>query len=411
MLWRLALRNLVRHRRRTLLTSIAIAVGIAVYILLTSLLGGIEEDSLRNMVRLESGALSVQSPGYWQERRDLPVDRTLPEAARLAKALAKTPGIRGASPRLTFSANLNNGTDELPVAAIGLDPRSDGSVFGLRDVVKQGRYLVPGEHAAMLGASLAELMDLKLGDQFTLVLRTQRASFEAIDLTVGAILNSSNPNVNNTNVYLPLDVAQQAARLPGRATDIVLSVPGGYQSAAAVVPAVAKTLRTEGVRAEIRTWQDAGADLLEMIKAKSASSGMILLIVVVVAAIGIINSIVLATIERTREIGTLKALGMRERDIVFLFMLEGTGLGVLGGAIGCLFGGLGALYLTIVGIDYSRFTKGVNLGIAIDGIYRGSWSWGVLVTAFLTGVVASFVISYWPARLAARLNPTTALHS
>jgi putative ABC transport system permease protein len=403
----MALKNLWRHKRRTILTGLVVAFGVLLYSAFDSLLLGFAEDSLRNLVRYETGDLTVHAPGYWAKREELPLDRVIPDVGRLAAELRRIPGVRGAAPQLVFNAAVNTGAEELPVKAIGTDPGSDAAVLGLRQAVRAGRYLQSGRNEALLGRELARLMDLRVGDTFTLVLRTQSTSFEALDLEVAGILGSNSPAVN-VGLYLPLDVAQAAVALPGAATQVLLASEAGYRHLGELPALVQKTVRESGRNLDVKTWTDWSGNYLAAVMTDRQNMKVILVIVGIIAALGIVNSVLLAGMERSREIGTLKALGMTEQQITHLFMLEGMGLGLFGGLIGALLSAGAVAYLAKVGIDYSQFS-GYDFGLGVEGVFRGVWNWPAIFGAWAVGALVSFLISYWPARRSARLDPAVVL--
>lgn len=405
---RLALRNLWRHKRRTLLTAIVLGFGVFLYSGFDSWFLGFEQDSLRTMVRYESGALSVHAPGYWQERDELPLDRVIPDAERLSERIRTLPGVGGATPQLILNAALNNGIDEMPVKAIGIDPLSDGSVLSLRDTVKEGRYLEPGLNEALIGRDLARLMDLGVGDSFTLVLRTERATFEAIDLEIVGLLGSVHPDINQNNVYLPLDVAQQAAELPDTATQLLVAAQGGFRALGDLPDEIRRVGKASGIELDIRTWETWAVDYLAHARADRRNSAAILALVGIIAALGIVNNVLLAGMERRREIGTLKALGMTEGRIVLLFMMEGAGIGLFGGLLGTLLAIPAIAYLVIKGVDFSALA-GYDFGFAVEGVYRGVWNCSTIFGTWFAGLLLSFMVSWWPAWRSSRLDPTTVL--
>ncbi|MDI6871055.1 MAG: ABC transporter permease [Bacillota bacterium] len=405
--FRLALRNLWRHKRRTILTGVVVAFGVLLFSAFDSLLLGFEEDSLRNLVQYESGEVSVHARGHWEKREELLLDRTIPGAQQLAGRLRRLEGVRGVTPQLVFNAAVNTGAEESPVKAIGTDPASDETVLNLRQAVKAGRYLRAGENEALLGRELAKLMDLKVGDTFTLVLRTQRTTFEALDLEVVGLLGSSSPAVNQ-GVYLPLDVAQEATGLPGAATQVLVRGEHGFHRLGGLPARLREETQHIG-DLEVKTWVDWSGDYLAHAQADRQNMKVILGIVGVIAALGVVNSVLLAGMERSREIGTLKALGMTERQITRLFMLEGMGIGLFGGLLGVILS-LGAVaYLTLVGIDYSQLTTEYDFGMAVEGLMRGVWNWPSIFGAWVFGAAFSFLVSYWPSRRSARLDPAVVL--
>lgn len=406
---RLALKNLSRHKRRTLLTAAVIGFGVMLFGASNCLYAGFEEESIRSFVKHETAYLAITAPGYWKDRTELPLQPAVPDAAQIAGRIRSLSGVKGAVPRVVFKASLNNGTDELPVQAIGTDPRHDGAVLSIADDVENGRYLQAGRDEALLGRGLADLMDLKVGDTFTLVLRNKGTTFEAVDLEVAGILNAPDPTVNDNYVYLPLDVAQRITGLDGAATEILISGKAGYRQVAALESEVKAALGGAAGRLDFHTWEDYAADLMAMTQSKKSAMGMVVGLILLIAGLGVTNNVLLAGFERVREVGTLRALGMTEKQVRRIFMLEGLGIGLFGGFFGALAGTLFVAYLTLVGLNATSLSQS-NLGLPVTGYIRGVWNLPSILGAWAAAAAVSYLVSYFPAKRASRLDPATALH-
>lgn len=407
----LALKNLRRNKRRTLLTAAVMAFGVMLYAFSNSLWAGFEADSIKSLVRHETGEVSLTAPGYWENREDLPLDQVIPNAAAVAERARRVPGVKGAIPRLVFKAVLNNGVDELPVKAVGTDPRQEPPVLALRESVAAGRYLEPGREEAVLGRGVADLMDLRAGDTFTLILRDRGTSFEAIDLTVVGILNAPDAAVNEGFVYLPLDVAQRLTGLRTAATEILVAGREGYTRAPALLEQLKSGLAGPDPALDFHTWEASATAVLETSKTKQAGMGLFIWFIILLACLGVTNNTLLAGFERTREIGTLRALGLTQREVARTFMLEGLGVGFLGGLLGAVAGTLSVTYLVLVGLDFGSVissSSSSSFGLPTLQVH-GVWNVPSILGIWATAAVFSYLVSYFPARSAARLDPATAL--
>ncbi|MGE5587385.1 MAG: ABC transporter permease [Clostridia bacterium] len=405
-LLKLAARNLWRQKRRTALTFLAIAVGLAALIEVDCIMAGVDRDAIDNLINLETGDVRIHAQGYSAERESLPIDRTLDPDAVLT-ALKDVEKIRAATPRLVFGARLNTGWEEIPVTGVGIDPERDSQVFTLAEYV-EGKWLTRGAAEALVGYDLARVLELAPGDIFTLVTRTRGEAFQAIDLTIVGLIRSPHPQVNSGQVYLPLDVADQALAVGGGATEVVLKVEDRAQ-----VEDVSRLVRTSleaaGISGEVLTWKEAARDFLAISQSKQGFTGLLIFMILIIAVVGVVNTILLGAMERVREIGMMKAMGMTAREIVLLFMLEATGIGVLGSITGCLVGIAGNAYLVNHGIDILQAYQGFDIGYPIAGVLRGAWNWPMIVETFFLGIVVSWVASYVPARKVAAQDPIVSL--
>ena len=207
-LFRMALKNLLRHKRRTLITSLIIAFAILIYILTDGLMIGLTDMSFRNIINLESGHLQIANSDYWEERKELPLKNLIIPSETLEEKIMELNGLKAYTKRLNFSVNLNNGIDELPVTGLGIDINNDKKVFELEEHIMEGRMPEPDTKEIIMGAQLAELMDFKVGSYAVMLIRTEDKTFNTIDGEVVGLLNTPHPTLNENSVFIPLKSAQ-----------------------------------------------------------------------------------------------------------------------------------------------------------------------------------------------------------
>lgn len=158
---KLAFKNLTRHRKRTLITAAVIALAVVIYLMTDSLLIGMVDKSFENVIDFESGHIQIVNQNYWEEREDLPLKNLIRPDRELLTFLQKVDGLKGLTPVLTFSATLNNGIEEIPVVAQGIDPQSYSQVLRAGEYLVEGEFLTGNKSTAVMGKTLAKLMDLK----------------------------------------------------------------------------------------------------------------------------------------------------------------------------------------------------------------------------------------------------------
>ncbi len=400
----LTFKNLWRHKRRTILTTLAIAVGIFYYIVFDSLMTGINRDSVQSMLDLEVGHFQL-IPANADSSKIPNLKKLVPHGSAVTGRLHTIPGIQGATPRLLFAASLISGMEELPVIGIGVDPQLDGTVFKIPKYLK-GRWVNKGEAEVVLGQRAADMLQLKLGDMVTIRTQTKTETFQALDLTIVGIINSTNPTVNEGQMFLPLDTAGQALGTGDAVSQVVVKT-ASFNSLEKVIEDTNK-LHFPGFRFRVKTWREAAASVLSTVQQKQAFQYILLLMVAIIAVIGVVNSTLLASLERVREIGILKAMGMTEFEITRLFTFEAAGLGFIGGLIGILLGLLMNTYLVYVGLDFEKMYGNINFGFSVNKIY-GVWNPAAILGAFFLGMIVSLLASWLPARKAAKVDPATSL--
>ena len=406
---KLGLKNLTRQKRRNVITILVIAFAFFGYLFMDSVMGGMEETSFSNIKNYDTGNIQVVHPEYWEDREKLPLENLIDLNQDTVDSIKKMDGVLGVSPELRFQANLNNGIDEVAVLGLGISPEQYNEVFNTKNYIVEGAMFAPGESKAVIGVKLAELMDLKMNDYITLLIRTKEDTFNTIDVEIAGLLNSPNPMTNNGIVFVPLDIAQQALNIGNRVSLLALKTVSGDEDK--ITKALTDSFKDKGLDLKAYSWKESAASVIALSTAKKGGAGTILSVVLLIGMIGIINNVILSALERTAEIGMMKALGMREWEIVFVFMVEATGIGILGGLVGCLIGFAGVSFMAKYGYDLSYIGGDMSeFGIPIlDKIY-GTWNYPAFSFLFVLSVVVALLSSIAPAYWAAHKDPVKAIY-
>jgi len=407
--FKLGLKNLTRQKRRNILIILVIAFAFSSYLLMDSLMNGMEEMSFDNIKNYDTGNIQVAYPEYWEDRDELLLENLIYLNQDMEESIKNTDGVLGMSPELRFKANLNNGIDEVAVRGVGISIEQYNQVFNTQNFIVEGSMFAPGESKAVIGTSLAELMDLKVNDYITLLVRTKEDTFNTIDIEIAGLVRAPNPMINNGIVFVPLDVARQALNVGNAVSMIALKTVSGDEDK--VTKALTGSFKNKGLDLKAYSWKESAASVIALSAAKKGGIGAILSVVLLIGMLGIINNVILSALERTSEIGMMKALGMREWEIVFVFMVEATGIGILGGLAGCLLGYAGVSWLVKYGFSIAYIGgDGSDFGVPIlDRIY-GAWNYPAFSFLFILGVVIAVLSSILPAYWAAKKDPVKAIY-
>ena len=408
----LASRNLARHRRRTVITMLALAFSIAVLIFMDSMLRGIDEESQRNLVWYETGSGKVVTRAQHDDLDQVALKHELVDYRRLASALADL-GIAN-TPRISFVGEMFFGEGSLPIRLIAIDPATDGAVFRLQDTLLAGsEYLESGLPGLILGAWMTADLGIALGDLVEVRTRTRHGAMQVLELELVGMLLSPNPTINRGVGFLPLDVAQYDLEMTG-VTEVVLGAMPARLGRPVGVPAgsflshqidrVNAMLAQELPGLVAVGWPRLARDYLAMMESERSSSVLLLVLVFVIAAVGISNTMLIAAYERIREFGMMRALGMDDTAIRATMVFEAGFIGCLGSLCGLLLGAVATFCLVKWGIDMSGFYGDVSIGYRVTAVFRGAWNPGTMAIAVVFGVLASMVIALLPARRALRLD-------
>ncbi len=408
----LASRNLARHRRRTVITMLALAFSIAVLIFMDSMLRGIDEESQRNLVWYETGSGKVVTRAQHDDLDQVALKHELVDYRRLASALADL-GIAN-TPRISFVGEMFFGEGSLPIRLIAIDPATDGAVFRLQDTLLAGsEYLASGSPGLILGAWMTDDLGIALGDLVEVRTRTRHGAMQVLELELVGMLLSPNPTINRGVGFLPLDVAQYDLEMTG-VTEVVLGAMPARLGRPVGVPAgsflshqidrVNAMLAQELPGLVAVGWPRLARDYLAMMESERSGSVLLLVLVFVIAAVGISNTMLIAAYERIREFGMMRALGMDDTAIRATMVFEAGFIGCLGSLCGLLLGAVATFCLVKWGIDMSGFYGDVSIGYRVTAVFRGAWNPGTMAIAVVFGVLASMVIALLPARRALRLD-------
>ncbi len=346
LLARLAVRNLRRQARRTALTAAAMIVGGVLLVFSLSLGDGAHEDWIEAGVRLGSGHIAIQAPGFQRRPR---IENRLPASARrAAEGALALPGVAEhvvhAVPRLVTSGLASSAAAARPVQVLGVDPIPEGEFSMLDDRVVSGRYLEPGDRlAAYLGAGLAEGLDLELGSRFVLTAQDATGEISGQLVRVVGIFRTGIPEVDQALVHIPLSTAGGWLRVGDDVSTLAVLLDSSYR-VRPVRRALERALTEDvgGGSVAVLSWRQAMPELDAAVRIDDYGNYLFQGILFAIIALGIVNTILMSVMYRRREFGLMQALGLTPGQTGILVLVEGWILTAISGLIGI---GLG-LFLT-----------------------------------------------------------------
>jgi ABC-type lipoprotein release transport system permease subunit len=408
----MAWRNVWRNWRRTVIAGIAIALGLTLILLYDGMLEGMDEALYGNTVRLQGGNVQVHAPGFREKANSLPLLPLADPAAVVEAALAQT-NVIAVAQRIRTGGMVSSREGTLSVAITGVEPEQEAPVSLVAENVVQGRWLeADDEDVLLIGQAMAESLEVTVGDRVTLVGRATHQQMRRRTMTIVGIYDIGIPEVEKGLVYVSLLEAQTLFDLRDQATEVAI-----YLAQVGQEPPVVETLQAALPGYEVDAWDTLDPSLRELMEMESQIMGIFGLVILLIAAVGILNLMLMAVFERTREIGLLAAMGLKRWETVALFLLEGVMIGLLGALAGCVLGGVIGAYLGRVGIDLMAIYGGeVDVsefgelyGLMGDRLYVRIGI-GVLARRALTVGVVAALASLYPAWQASRREPAEALH-
>lgn len=401
----LAWRNMWRNWRRTAIALIAIVLGLILLLMFDGLIRGSDQAIFGNAVRIYGGNLQVHAPGFRERALRLPL-LPLDDPATVIQTVQAQPTVRAVAPRISTTGIVSKRGTSVGVAITAIDPAIEAPLSLQAESITQGRFLLAEDRdAVVIGQGLAERLEVAVGDSVTVLGKRRDEALRQHTMTVVGIYNLGMPDIEKGMIFIPLADAQVLYNLRDMATEAVvfLHSVGGED-------ALMADLQRDLPGYEVDTWQTLRPEIRQTLETKLAFTSFIGLVVLLIAGIGILNLMLMAAFERTREMGVLAALGMKGRQIMGLFLLEGALIGVVGAAIGCTLGWLLVGVLSQVGIGFPTVSgMGEAISLIGDRLYPSVTPIDVISRGLLTVAITALAALY-PAWHASRAEPAVALH-
>jgi ABC-type lipoprotein release transport system permease subunit len=398
-----AWRNVFRNKRRTILNVIALVIGIVMMIIGVGWMRGYQSGIFKSMINFETGHIQVLNQEYLAQERRMPLDLNVTNLEEVRSRLLADKRVEEAAPRIDFMMKLGFRGKSRTLLARAIDPAVEARVTILHTLIEKGTYLKNGE-GVLVGRPLAEKYGLHVGDTVTLTAYTKYSSDanaqENLDYaTVAGIFFYGYPAIDDNVVYTDLKTASRLLRFSNEATKLVVRLKGGYDPNA-VLPEIQS--RLAGTNLKAYPWERFAQVVVSAVTADGSSFGFIFLIIYVLIIIGIRNSMSMSVEERTSEVGTLRAVGMKKRHILLLFLAESVCIAGVAIVISLVVGGVVAALLQFVGFDFGSIMP-EDIPIPFGEKFTADFRWFDFGLAILFGSLTAILSGLSPARRAAKL--------
>lgn len=397
--FRLALRNILRQRRRSVIAMIAIGFGVIAMMLAAGFIEWIFWATREGVAVTQLGHIQIVKPGYYENGQADPFSYLLPQQSPALSDLQKMTGVRSVTPRLDFNGLISHGDSTLSFIAMGIDPTFDPSLRYLI-MVQGNRLSINDPKGILLGAGLAANLGVSVGDMVVLLTSTRTGGINAVEARIRGLVSTSIKAYDDTMLRVPIGMARQLLRVSGAHVWVA-----SLQDTAMTESVYKKLEAVPSLKFyEISPWTKLADFYNKTVELLTQQIAVVRLIIATIIVLSISNTMSMSVMERTVEIGTAMALGIRRRRILGLFLLEGGLLGVMGGIAGVTLGYLGATLISFVGIPMPP-SPGMSRGFTAAIIITPTIIWEALMLAVTTTLVASL----YPAWRASRLVIVDAL--
>jgi ABC-type lipoprotein release transport system permease subunit len=398
----MAFRDLGRNRRRSFFSALAVAIGLALLMLMSSVIAGEMGSAIESAIRLSSGHIQIRAATYNENKSSLKWEDLVADPEKVASQIAAYSQVKAATPRLYASGFLSSGTQSAGARITGIDPLSPAS-DPYRAGLISGEYLSPDDHdSVLIGKPMAEKLNLSAGDKVSLSLNTADGNVQEQTFTVKGIYTTDTYGFDSATIFLPLAKAQALTQTENHASTIFVLL-NDTSLTDLVVPAL-----TVPANLQIKTWRELNALFVEWETMAQSYIGIFYMIILAITASVIINTLIMSVYERTREIGILSAIGMRGSRILGLFLAESSLLAVGGVIMGLLLGvlaiylfNINGFYIGNMGLTGILVTDTIRAKLTLDNTIN------VTVMTFIVTILSGLV----PAITASRLEPVAALRA
>ena len=401
--WAIAWRNVVRNRRRSLLTGGIVVFGFASF----ALAGGFMAQSFNGLrdssIRSGLGHLQFADNHTFEQSEETTLEYGLTATSEIIRVLAADAAVEVVMPRVEFYGLVTAGTRSVPFMGLGIDPVAEARGSDIPATVTDGKWLTAGQREAVIGRGLAKTLNAATGDTLTILATTPEGTLNAIDVTIVGIADVMVKELNDRYLATTLELAQELLNVSGVVSriSVTLRQPADEpDSAARLLPALQKL--QPGIN--VRRWDELAVfygQVRMLYTGIFSFMGIILMVIVFLAAI---NTTLITVTERTREIGTLRAMGARTNAIVTNFVAEGVMLALAGCVAGTLVSIAISQALNASGIILPPppgSTRGFPINVQFFPLSY------VIATVAMTLTLA--IASYFPSRRAARAPIVDAL--
>ncbi len=402
MLLRIAWRNIWRHKIRSLVVILSIAVGLWAGVFMVAFSWGMYKQYMRETVETHISHLQLHHPLFEEEDRE--ARYVLQSAPSIQAYLDTAAGVRASTTRAVTGGMISSPTTVSGVQVNGILPERENRVTGLASRIIEGGYLNDEvRNPILIGKKLAQKLKVKLKSKVVLTFQDTSGGIVAGAFRVAGIYRSKNSSLDETSVYVHAAGLQQLLGAEGAVHEVAVLLNDDNLS-----EPFKHSLAVRFPDADVKTWKDLSPELELVIRSFNEYMYIFVGFILLALTFGIVNTMLMAVLERVREIGMLMAIGMSRMRVFNMILLETVYLSLVGGPLGLLAGYFTIRWTGSRGIDISLFSEGLS-SYGFSSIVHPELESGYYLPLALMTMLTAIVSAIYPAIRAIRLKPGEAI--
>jgi putative ABC transport system permease protein len=407
-LFQIGARNIFRNKRRMKITILVILIGVIVSTMLRGFISAIQEEFIESVTSSQTGDLQLFRKNYFNAIDVLPLDLTINDRGKEISLLKESPGVVSFTPRLKFNGILSSGSQNTLFIAMAFDPGSVLSVCPkIVDTIKAGSFISQHEpNKIVISEQLADSLGIGLNDNLILLAKTRDGILNTTYVTIGGIFKTmilGDKHLIYTNIYM----ARELLDIGDESTEIAIKIKNPKQ-VGKTKSQLESSFNSSGLAVEVKTWREIMGFFANVMNIQNVFNIVIIVILFALVTATIINTVLMTVYERTKEIGVMRAIGMKAKQVKQLFLIEGFYYGLIGGILGNLITFLIMFLIKLKGgINY---TLASEMGAAKPWIIFPNVSLAFRIFILVFAGVCGMIASLYPARKASKMRIVDVLH-
>ena len=399
MIFKIAIENLKKNRKRTISTGLAVTISVFVMIVMGEWMMGMKKSMIDGITSLY-GHVLIQNKEKDKAPNPYSLKYRIEGLNSLVKEIKKHPGVEGVSPRIEFGALVYSDTTSVFMAGIGINPRVQKQFKSIKNSIQEGAFLV--KNGVVISKSMAKLLGLKLGNILSIYF-TKDGFPRVVDEKIVGVFETGNKDIDENLFFIRFSEAQKILQMENTATSVSIFLKD-YKHPDKFLNGMKEYLSRNNLIG--KTWIEMAGALIKFVNIFLLFILGMDAFIILIAAICIINTVFIGVSERTRTIGTMRAIGMKRKNVVGMIIYEYAILGFFGALVGLISGALFSWFLA---------TKGIYIGEIMymvpgaSAYLKSDFNVFVMLMDAVLGVLITVLASIWPAYYAAYKKPGEAL--